>query len=32
MIGVGVVGYGYWGPNLVRNFMESEPLRGPGDQ
>lgn len=20
MIGVGVVGYGYWGPNLVRNF------------
>jgi predicted dehydrogenase len=23
MIGVGVVGYGYWGPNLVRNFMEA---------
>ena len=22
MIGVGVVGYGYWGPNLVRNFWE----------
>ena len=22
MIKVGVVGYGYWGPNLVRNFME----------
>ena len=21
MIQVGVVGYGYWGPNLVRNFM-----------
>jgi predicted dehydrogenase len=21
MLGVGVVGYGYWGPNLVRNFM-----------
>lgn len=21
MIGVGVVGYGYWGPNLVRNFV-----------
>ncbi|MBO0708379.1 MAG: Gfo/Idh/MocA family oxidoreductase, partial [Candidatus Dormibacteraeota bacterium] len=20
--GVGVVGYGYWGPNLVRNFSE----------
>ncbi len=23
MIGVGVVGYGYWGPNLVRNFNET---------
>jgi len=23
MIGVGVVGYGYWGPNLVRNFAEA---------
>ena len=22
MINIGVVGYGYWGPNLVRNFME----------
>jgi predicted dehydrogenase len=22
MIGVGVIGYGYWGPNLVRNYME----------
>lgn len=22
MIGVGVVGYGYWGPNLVRNLAE----------
>ncbi len=22
MIGVGVVGYGYWGPNLVRNFSD----------
>src|SRR6476619_1881395 len=22
MIGIGVVGYGYWGPNLVRNFMK----------
>ncbi len=21
MLGVGVIGYGYWGPNLVRNFM-----------
>lgn len=20
-IGIGIVGYGYWGPNLVRNFM-----------
>jgi predicted dehydrogenase len=23
MIGVGVIGYGYWGPNLVRNFAEN---------
>lgn len=23
MIKVGVVGFGYWGPNLVRNFMEA---------
>src|SRR5690242_6192069 len=21
MINVGVIGYGYWGPNLVRNFV-----------
>jgi predicted dehydrogenase len=24
MLNVGVIGYGYWGPNLVRNFVESE--------
>ena len=23
MIHVGVIGYGYWGPNLVRNFVET---------
>jgi predicted dehydrogenase len=23
MIKIGVIGYGYWGPNLVRNFVES---------
>jgi len=23
MSGVGVMGYGYWGPNLVRNFNEA---------
>lgn len=23
-IGIGVIGYGYWGPNLVRNFSTSE--------
>jgi predicted dehydrogenase len=23
MIGIGVIGYGYWGPNLVRNFHET---------
>src|SRR5688500_16719569 len=22
MIGIGVIGYGYWGPNLVRNLAE----------
>jgi predicted dehydrogenase len=24
LVGVGVVGYGYWGPNLVRNFANTE--------
>lgn len=24
MIGIGVIGYGYWGPNLVRNFQDVE--------
>jgi predicted dehydrogenase len=24
MVGVGVIGYGYWGPNLVRNFAETK--------
>ncbi|MFH0780855.1 MAG: Gfo/Idh/MocA family oxidoreductase [Pseudomonadota bacterium] len=24
MIGIGVVGYGYWGPNLVRNFFATK--------
>ncbi|MBO0799757.1 MAG: Gfo/Idh/MocA family oxidoreductase, partial [Blastocatellia bacterium] len=24
MVGVAVVGYGYWGPNLVRNFAQTE--------
>ena len=23
MIKIGVIGYGYWGPNLVRNFAET---------
>lgn len=27
LIGVGVIGYGYWGPNLVRNFMNSDVAR-----
>lgn len=27
LIGIGVVGYGYWGPNLVRNFANSEVAR-----
>jgi predicted dehydrogenase len=24
LVGIGVVGYGYWGPNLVRNFANTE--------
>jgi predicted dehydrogenase len=24
MVNVGVIGYGYWGPNIVRNFSRSE--------
>ncbi|WP_428561282.1 MAG: Gfo/Idh/MocA family protein [Solidesulfovibrio sp. DCME] len=27
MIGIGVIGYGYWGPNLVRNFMAQPDCR-----
>ena len=27
MIGIGVVGYGYWGPNLVRNFFRTAGAR-----
>ena len=27
MINVGVVGYGYWGPNLVRNFGDASSTR-----
>jgi predicted dehydrogenase len=27
MIGFGIVGYGYWGPNLVRNFSEASRSR-----
>ena len=23
MLRIGVIGYGYWGPNLVRNFHET---------
>jgi predicted dehydrogenase len=26
MIKIGVIGYGYWGPNLVRNFVETKGL------
>lgn len=26
MIKIGVIGYGYWGPNLVRNFAETPDL------
>lgn len=27
MIGIGVIGYGYWGPNLVRNFSRLSGAR-----
>jgi len=27
VINVGVIGYGYWGPNLVRNFADSNSAR-----
>jgi predicted dehydrogenase len=27
LVGVGVIGYGYWGPNLVRNFANNESSR-----
>jgi len=27
VINVGIIGYGYWGPNLVRNFAESPGCR-----
>lgn len=27
MINIGVIGYGYWGPNLVRNFAETPGVR-----
>src|SRR5437879_81211 len=30
MLNVGVIGYGYWGPNLVRNFVESEQTQVAG--
>jgi len=29
-IGIGVIGYGYWGPNLVRNFMSTAHVRVVG--
>jgi predicted dehydrogenase len=27
MLGIAVIGYGYWGPNLVRNFMQTDGAR-----
>ena len=30
MITVGVIGYGYWGPNLVRNFAETPARASAG--
>lgn len=30
MIGIGIIGYGYWGPNLVRNFAENSSAKVVG--
>ena len=30
MINIGIIGYGYWGPNLTRNFAENPSLRIEG--
>jgi predicted dehydrogenase len=27
MVNIGVIGYGYWGPNLVRNFAETKDAK-----
>ena len=27
MLNTGIIGYGYWGPNLVRNFMAARSAR-----
>jgi predicted dehydrogenase len=27
MVGIGIIGYGYWGPNLVRNFTQADGAR-----
>jgi predicted dehydrogenase len=27
MINIGIIGYGYWGPNVVRNFVNNEGTR-----
>ncbi len=27
MLNIGVIGYGYWGPNMVRNFVEAKGSR-----
>jgi len=27
MIRMGVIGYGYWGPNIVRNLQSQENMR-----
>ena len=26
MINIGIIGHGYWGPNLVRNFNETKGI------
>ena len=28
MLNIGVIGYGYWGPNIVRNFNSIDSCKG----
>ena len=30
MVKLGIIGYGYWGPNIVRNFSGHQELQSRG--